>query len=174
MNKFSKRIRTADRTCASTVNRIKMAKYQCGICFDDMNARKLKRFGLLSSCDHVFCFDCLKNWRETRFLNDRMVKCCPQCRKHSDLMVSSRRFLTGREKNQLFQKLRPNQLPQYPRVIKPPAPIQRQNERVNERVNEREREPERGEGKSGSLNQVVGVALVVLGISSLYRLFSRR
>lgn len=80
--------------------------YSCGICFETITRRK--RFGLLSSCDHVFCYDCLKKWRENDHfeLDHQVPKRCPACREFSEYMVASDRFVTGFQKNKLFP--RPN------------------------------------------------------------------
>ncbi|POM58802.1 Makorin-like protein, partial [Phytophthora palmivora] len=38
--------------------------FTCGICFDDI-VQSGKHFGLLS-CDHCFCLDCLRVWRQSK------------------------------------------------------------------------------------------------------------
>ena len=96
----------------------------CGICLDDIlivngnncHTRSVKKFGLLSGCDHVFCFDCLKTWRAANnkssshrrgmgSLDDTMLetRTCPTCRAPSDFIVPSRKFCTGEEKQQVIE-----------------------------------------------------------------------
>lgn len=74
--------------------------YQCGVCFENIDSEM--RFGLLSACDHVFCFECLQKWREQLYHTR-----CPACRRHSELMVPSKRFLTGTAKDRFIQKFKP-------------------------------------------------------------------
>ena len=106
----------------------------CGICLDDIavvnkhnrnssfantpHTMTTKKFGLLSGCDHVFCFDCLKTWRAANrksssqrsrsFMgvgpDDAMLetRTCPTCRAPSDFIVPSRKYCTGEEKQQVI------------------------------------------------------------------------
>lgn len=68
----------------------KEKEYSCGICFEDIKKSE-KRFGLLAGCDHVFCNECLMNWRTARSpaitapsaTATANRRCCPICRKHS-------------------------------------------------------------------------------------------
>lgn len=62
----------------------------CGICLEDDPQRR--RYGLLSCCNHAFCFDCLMEWRKegTAEASDR--RSCPTCRKHSDYVIPSTHF----------------------------------------------------------------------------------
>ncbi|KAJ0050310.1 hypothetical protein NL108_016892 [Boleophthalmus pectinirostris] len=63
----------------------------CSICMEVV-VQKLgqseRRFGILSSCDHVFCLSCIRKWRHAPFAND-VVKACPECRVPSELVVPS-------------------------------------------------------------------------------------
>jgi len=73
--------------------------YSCGICFEDIKKSE-KRFGLLAGCDHVFCNECLMNWRTARSpaitapsaTATANRRCCPICRKHSDYVIPSLTF----------------------------------------------------------------------------------
>lgn len=60
----------------------------CGICLENVQAAR-RKFGVLSCCDHVFCFTCLMEWRTegSREVTSRRV--CPACRKSSDYVVPS-------------------------------------------------------------------------------------
>lgn len=58
---------------------------ECGICFDEC-----VKYGVLSGCNHIFCFSCIMEWRVegSDEVNSRRV--CPTCRKESDYVVQSR------------------------------------------------------------------------------------
>lgn len=77
------------------------------------------KFGLLSGCDHVFCFKCLMEWRssgngEEDEQQKSMVKVCPICRTHSDYVLSSYTYAKtedGKEDLMAAHKLRLSQIP---------------------------------------------------------------
>lgn len=79
------------------------------------------KFGLLSGCDHVFCFECLMEWRSSstggseEIENKKaLVKVCPICRKHSDYVLSSFTYAKtgdGKEDLMLAHKYRLSQIP---------------------------------------------------------------
>lgn len=97
----------------------------CGICLEPLGQTRnnkgeikhnRKKFGLLSSCDHIFCIQCLRTWRyqqkkgtlhvgddppaDDAAGSDR-VRACPACRQPSDFIVPSDRFCVGEEKEQV-------------------------------------------------------------------------
>jgi len=85
----------------------------CGVCFDNIPAEG-KRYGILTSCDHVFCLPCTQTWRRGRNSaeNGQVVlesvrmqnrKTCPNCRQLSELVVPSRDFVTGANKDSLIK-----------------------------------------------------------------------
>jgi len=78
----------------------------CGICLEDMHCGGDKnKFGLLSCCDHSFCFDCLMEWRKEGSQDASDRRCCPTCRKHSDYVVASRVFPSSeQQKAQIVQE----------------------------------------------------------------------
>lgn len=73
----------------------------CSICMEAIQQTG-KRFGILSSCDHIFCIDCLRKWRKqpkTRSVIDvQAALSCPTCRTKSQYVMPSLTFLTGSEK----------------------------------------------------------------------------
>lgn len=79
----------------------------CGICLEDVVQMK-RKFGLLSCCNHMFCLDCLMEWRSQKhsaFEKDdtNHHRSCPTCRKHSDYVVPSLVFANDRmEKDGIF------------------------------------------------------------------------
>jgi E3 ubiquitin-protein ligase makorin len=57
----------------------------CAICSEDP-----KKYGLLENCNHVFCLDCIREWRRQREQQDRVnLRRCPICRVESYLIVPS-------------------------------------------------------------------------------------
>jgi hypothetical protein len=70
---------------------------ECSICF-----RVIINYGLLSNCDDVFCYECIKLWRnEAKSKNKReMFRRCPICNSESPLLIKSKFYLIGEEKRQ--------------------------------------------------------------------------
>ena len=68
---------------------------ECSICF-----RVIINYGLLSNCDDIFCYECIKQWRnEAKAKNKReMFRRCPLCNSESPLLIKSKFYLTGEEK----------------------------------------------------------------------------
>ncbi|KAG7390561.1 hypothetical protein PHYPSEUDO_007501 [Phytophthora pseudosyringae] len=75
--------------------------FTCGICFDDI-VQSGKHFGLLS-CDHCFCLDCLRSWRQSKDMELEVIRACPACRLPSDFIVPSLIFVTGEEKRKVVE-----------------------------------------------------------------------
>ncbi|RHZ51063.1 hypothetical protein Glove_485g22 [Diversispora epigaea] len=79
----------------------------CSICYDTPQI-----FGLLVHCDHVFCRDCIKEWRKTDNLSSPFqtidtTKTCPVCRKNSPYIVPSQSFAkSGSIKDQIISSYR--------------------------------------------------------------------
>ena len=70
---------------------------ECSICF-----RVIINYGLLSNCDDIFCYECIKQWRnEAKLKNKReMFRRCPICNCESPLLIKSKFYLKGEEKRQ--------------------------------------------------------------------------
>lgn len=82
----------------------------CGICLENVYSTPKKQFGLLSSCSHVFCHECLMTWRCNRSatseattnvsssslpsLSSQQRRVCPTCREPSDYVIPSTIFPT--------------------------------------------------------------------------------
>ncbi len=63
----------------------KDSSLSCGICLETPTV-----FGINNGCDHVFCFTCIKSWREKGSIQSNdSVKNCPVCRKVMHLIVPS-------------------------------------------------------------------------------------
>lgn len=57
-------------------------------------------FPLLVNCDHVFCYDCIKCWREENTAQERreLQRQCPICKCESLLIIPSDAFISEKEK----------------------------------------------------------------------------
>lgn len=93
-------------TNTTTSSDARNEEFNCGICFENV-VRLGKRFGLLSSCKHCFCIDCLREWRSsTRKMKQdiSVTQSCPTCRVTSSFVVASKDFVVGPEKDTLLQR----------------------------------------------------------------------
>ena len=68
---------------------------ECSICF-----RVIINYGLLSNCDDIFCYECIKQWRnEAKAKKKRdMYRRCPLCNCESPILIKSKFYLIGEEK----------------------------------------------------------------------------
>ncbi|KAK7686371.1 hypothetical protein QCA50_010595 [Cerrena zonata] len=69
--------------------------YVCSICLE-----KPVTFGLLAGCDHIFCLECIRQWRNPPVTPedgavDRLKKCCPLCRVASPFVTPSSHFYSS-------------------------------------------------------------------------------
>ena len=69
----------------------------CGICLEDVRSQQGRQFGLLSCCNHVFCYSCVMNWRTEGSKEAQNRKVCPACRKQSDYVVPSLKLASSQE-----------------------------------------------------------------------------
>ena len=76
---------------------------ECSICF-----RVIINYGLLSNCDDIFCYECIKLWRnEAKSKNKReMFRRCPICNCESPLLIKSKFYLVGEEKRKKMIEFR--------------------------------------------------------------------
>ena len=81
--------------------------FECSICF-----RKIISYGLLSNCSDVFCYECIKQWRdEAKLKNKReMYRRCPICNKDSPILIRAKSFLIGEEKRKRVMEVRKGML----------------------------------------------------------------
>ena len=76
------------------MTRVEQSRFEtCGICLE-APADKGSQFGLLESCAHVFCLECIRSWRAnggvSAGLDKDIVRACPVCRVNSYLIIPSR------------------------------------------------------------------------------------
>ena len=76
---------------------------ECSICY-----RKIQNYGLLSNCDDVFCYDCIKQWRKEAISKNKreMFRRCPICNFESPMLIKSKNYVSGEEKKKKFYELK--------------------------------------------------------------------
>ena len=95
----------ADKLSRS-MTRSSLVSVSCVICSEEPVV-KGRRFGLLEGCDHVFCLECIREWRKQRETQDRLnLRKCPICRVDSFLVLPSDSVLVGAEKDKAMDKYR--------------------------------------------------------------------
>ena len=77
--------------------------FECSICF-----RRIQNYGLLSNCDDVFCYDCIKQWRTEAISKNKreMFRRCPICNCESPMLIKSKTYVSGEEKRKKFYELK--------------------------------------------------------------------
>ncbi|GMT24181.1 hypothetical protein PFISCL1PPCAC_15478, partial [Pristionchus fissidentatus] len=74
----------------------------CGICMENIVDKDL-RFGILESCKHCFCVQCIREWRaKSEHFETKTVRSCPECRQHSDFIVPCIMWLEEKEEKELL------------------------------------------------------------------------
>lgn len=65
----------------------------CGICMEIVVEKQGvdQRFGILQNCNHVFCLECIRKWRQNKekHFNNEIARACPECRVASDFICPS-------------------------------------------------------------------------------------
>lgn len=65
----------------------------CGICMEVVVEKQGadQRFGILQNCNHVFCLECIRKWRQNKEknFNNEIARACPECRVASDFICPS-------------------------------------------------------------------------------------
>mmetsp|Transcript_3358 Transcript_3358/g.8548 ORF Transcript_3358/g.8548 Transcript_3358/m.8548 type:complete len:315 (-) Transcript_3358:64-1008(-) len=94
----------------------------CGICLENVTEAGHK-FGLLSCCQHTFCFECLMEWRKEGTKEARDRRCCPTCRKTSNYVIPSVVMAaSAQEKQRIVHEYR-TKLSQIPCKFYPDCPF---------------------------------------------------
>ncbi|XP_014329553.2 probable E3 ubiquitin-protein ligase makorin-2 [Xiphophorus maculatus] len=79
----------------------------CSICMEvvvQKAALSERRFGILSSCCHTFCLNCIRQWRGTSNFCNKIIKSCPECRIISEFVIPSVYWVEDQEeKDQLIE-----------------------------------------------------------------------
>lgn len=77
----------------------------CGVCFDIIMEKsgREQRFGILPNCNHVFCLECIRKWRQAKQFEHKITRACPECRTPSDYVCPSAFWVeTKEEKDKLL------------------------------------------------------------------------
>ena len=82
---FKKRVR----------ERVESFSLTCNVCFENPLCRR-RRFGMLTSCNHVFCLTCIREWRQQQ--EAEFCKACPVCRMTSHFVVPTDRHVSNPER----------------------------------------------------------------------------
>jgi len=61
---------------------------ECGICMEAV-LDKGHEFGLLDGCHHIFCVQCIREWRSVKTLDKQVKRSCPLCRESSNYVIPS-------------------------------------------------------------------------------------
>ncbi|KAL7031794.1 hypothetical protein ACKWTF_007136 [Chironomus riparius] len=79
----------------------------CGICFEivwEKEGRE-QRFGILPNCNHCFCLECIRTWRQAKQFDNKIIRSCPECRICSDFVCPSSFWCdSAEEKEKLISK----------------------------------------------------------------------
>ena len=70
---------------------------ECSLCF-----QKIKKYGLLSNCNDIFCYNCIQEWRKEAILKNKreLFRKCPICGIESYFLIKSNKFIYGEEKKE--------------------------------------------------------------------------
>ena len=80
------------------LSRSRDATVVCEICSEEPVSRN-RKFGLLEHCSHVFCLECIREWRRQREQQDRVnLRRCPVCRVESFIILPSDVLIRGERK----------------------------------------------------------------------------
>jgi len=76
----------------------------CSICYNPCGVNR-RKFGLLSHCDHVFCLECIRTWRDKKKESTSSHShTCPICRVKSHFVIPSYSFATGTQKKEIEEQ----------------------------------------------------------------------
>lgn len=77
----------------------------CKICLDvvyEKSSPSERRFGILSSCAHTYCLNCIRQWRCVEQLHNQIRKSCPECRVVSEFVIPSIYWVEDQEQKNLL------------------------------------------------------------------------
>ena len=68
--------------------------HDCVICLEKVLANG-RKFGILENCAHIFCLECIRDWRATydKKIQKTHFRTCPICRENSYLVIPSTRMI---------------------------------------------------------------------------------
>jgi E3 ubiquitin-protein ligase makorin len=83
----------------------------CNVCFENPLCQR-KRFGMLTSCNHVFCLSCIREWRQQQ--DAEFCKACPICRSTSHFVVPTDRHVSDPDRKHLIVSAYKENMSQIP------------------------------------------------------------
>ncbi|XP_053324588.1 E3 ubiquitin-protein ligase makorin-2 [Spea bombifrons] len=79
----------------------------CSVCMEvvyEKPSATERRFGILSSCSHVYCLSCIRQWRCAKQFDNPVIKSCPECRVVSEFVIPSVYWVDDQsKKNELIE-----------------------------------------------------------------------
>lgn len=74
----------------------------CGVCFEVIMEKpgREQRFGILPSCQHCFCLECIRKWRQAELFDNSIKRACPECRTTSDFVCPSAFWVDTKEEKE--------------------------------------------------------------------------
>lgn len=97
---------------------------ECGICLEEVLRKERlsdRRFGVMSHCEHIFCWQCMKGWRYAHgqmggatSATAEQARRCPECQQLSHFIVPCSFFPQGNEERQEVFDERRKQLARIP------------------------------------------------------------
>jgi len=88
-------------------------EYECGICLESV-LNKNRQFGLLQSCNHVFCLECIRGWRSSTGEFGERARGCPLCREVSLVLIPSPVMILDQSKKELMFEMYRKKLEKIP------------------------------------------------------------
>ncbi|GJJ73539.1 E3 ubiquitin-protein ligase makorin [Entomortierella parvispora] len=93
----------AENASVSAAPALEEDDMKCAICFEIPST-----FGLLASCNHAFCLECIRTWRSKEITDDMqphergasVTKACPNCRTRSLFVIPSSILPTSPEQKE--------------------------------------------------------------------------
>lgn len=46
----------------------------CSICYNDIPSENCPTYGVLTDCDHIFCYDCITTWKNYCNVSNNRVR----------------------------------------------------------------------------------------------------
>ncbi|CAM9367123.1 unnamed protein product [Pylaiella littoralis] len=84
------------------MERIQSRRAECGVCLEKVSKKKTGRanegnFGILVGCRHVYCHDCITEWRDRSKSHE-----CPECRVPSAFVVPNTNLVTDPDRKKFL------------------------------------------------------------------------
>ena len=105
---FSHVLPNSTQPATTSELRSQVSMYKCPLCHNNV-LYEGKRFGILPNCSHIFCIDCIRNWRNSNSGDGHNGRCCPVCKVESYFVVPSATPIIDEEsKQRLIQSYKEN------------------------------------------------------------------